>query len=86
MQNNGWTVINIDNLSLRNIKIGCIINCNGEIPRNLAIKTNILDILTKYDIQLHNIETIDNNTEFSQSLYLIETEYNKLYNILHENV
>jgi hypothetical protein len=74
----GWNKsITDDNKNVRFICIGNIKNCNDEIIKNINIKTDIINILDKYNIELLKIENIITEYEFSYIVSIEEEEYKK---------
>lgn len=78
---NGWTKTfdNNNKIPLRTIKLGNVRNCNNDgIIKNFKVKNNILEVLTKYDINDYNINETDNEHECSYELQLKEEIYKSL--------
>jgi len=74
----GWSKsITDDNKNVRVICIGNIKNCNDEIIKNFNIKTDIINILDKYNIHPLKIENIITEYEFSYIVSIEEEEYKK---------
>ena len=74
----GWRKsITNDNKNIRLICIGNIKNCNDEIIKNINIKTDIIEILNKYNIKSLKIENIITEYEFSYVVSIEEEEYKK---------
>ena len=60
----------------REIRIGVLANCNGEIPKHKSIhettSLNMIQFLKNNKIKSFSIHTIDNNEEYSNCLKLDE--------------
>ena len=68
----------------REIRIGYVVNCNDEIPKNpkLLIKTKdeMKIFMKKNMIKSFNIKTVDNKYEYTACLKIDEKDYNNLKN------
>mgnify|MGYP004171339919 CR=1 FL=1 len=68
----------------REIRIGYIVNCNDEIPKNPRLLEKTCDDMTKFMknqyIESFNIKTLDNEYEYSACLKIDEEDYQKLKN------
>ena len=77
----GWIkTTTSDNKMYRNINIGNIINCNGEIIRDHTTMLKIETSLALYNVIPSRLEQVENKYEHYVSLYLLEEEYTKLIN------
>ena len=75
IKNNGWLKPSYDK---RTIKIGNKVNCNGEVLKNDNTKKFLINIMKKLDINEYDIETIDNEFEYSYQLYINEKSFQEL--------
>ena len=75
-----WLEIN----DSREFRIGMFMNCNGEISRNEKnlneTKCEIKDFLKKNGINDYNINTINNECEYSNQVIICNNDYAKLKN------
>ena len=73
----GWNRC-LANNNQRNICIGNIKNCNGEIIQNYNIETEFNNFTRKYNIENFNIKNVNDAYEFSYILSINEKDYNLL--------
>jgi hypothetical protein len=69
----------------RTIRIGYIMNCNGEIIRDQNTYRQIKYILEKYNINPDKLKEIEEKTEHAVELKLQEAKYQKLINNIKSN-
>lgn len=69
----------------RSIKIGNVMNCNGEIIRDHTTYGQIKNILEKYNIQPDELKQIEEKTEHAVELRLQEEKYQNLINSIKSN-
>lgn len=75
---NGWTKLtDSNNQHYRIIRIGNSVNCNGELIKNLHIKTTLENVMKKYNIEKYEINEIETEYEFSYQLQLDNENYQK---------
>lgn len=87
---NGWkkTTIALDSKNqkiYRSIKIGNVMNCNGEIIRDHTTYGQIKSILDKYNIQPDELKQIEEKMEHAVELRLQEEKYHNLINSIKSN-
>lgn len=70
----------------REIRIGMILNCNDELPKNRANLMNtsreMIGFMTRIGVKTYGIEVVDNRYEYSNCLRLPESEYQLLKEIV----
>ncbi len=69
----------------RSIKIGNVMNCNGEIIRDHTTYGQIKSILDKYNIQPDELKQIEVKTEHAVELRLEEGKYKNLISSIKSN-
>lgn len=87
---NGWckttNAIDPNNQKIyRTIKIGNVMNCNGEIVRDHTTYGQIKTILNKYNIEAEELKQIEEKTEHAVELKLQEEKYNMLITSIKSN-
>ena len=87
---NGWSkttnALDTNNQKIyRSIKIGNVMNCNGEIIRDHTTYGQIKNILQKYNIQPDELKQIEEKTEHAVELRLQEEKYQNLINSIKSN-
>ena len=81
----GWKRSDNAETPERTIKIGNLKNCNDDgIICDPTIKTKMVAVMKKYDIQEYYIEEHINSSEFSYELKLKENNYNDFIKNLNE--
>lgn len=75
---NGWTKLtDSNNQHYRIIRIGNNVNCNGELIKNLHIKSTLENVMKKYNIEKYQINEVETEFEFSYQLQLDNENYEK---------
>jgi len=69
----------------RSIKIGNVMNCNGEIIRDHTTYEQIKNILEKYNIQPDELKQIEEKMEHAVELRLEEGKYKNLISSIKSN-
>lgn len=87
---NGWckttNALDPNNQKIyRTIKIGNVMNCNGEIVRDHTTYGQIKTILNKYNIEAEELKQIEEKTEHAVELKLQEEKYNMLITSIKSN-
>ena len=87
---NGWSkttnALDPNNQKIyRSIKIGNVMNCNGEIIRDHTTYGQIKNILEKYNIQPDELKQIEEKTEHAVELRLEEEKYKNLISSIKSN-
>jgi len=87
---NGWckttNALDPNNQKIyRSIKIGNVMNCNGEIIRDHTTYGQIKSILDKYNIQPDELKQIEEKTEHAVELRLEEGKYKNLISSIKSN-
>ena len=87
---NGWSkttnALDTNNQKIyRSIKIGNVMNCNGEIIRDHTTYGQIKNILEKYNIQPDELKQIEEKTEHAVELRLEEDKYKNLISSIKSN-
>ena len=87
---NGWckttNALDPNNQKIyRTIKIGNVMNCNGEIIRDHTTYGQIKTILNKYNIEAEELKQIEEKTEHAVELKLQEEKYNMLITSIKSN-
>jgi hypothetical protein len=70
----------------REIRIGMILNCNDELPKNRTTLMNtsreMIAFMNRVGVKTYGIEVVDNRYEYSNCLRLPESEYQLLKEIV----
>lgn len=69
----------------RSIKIGNVMNCNGEIIRDHTTYGQIKSILDKYNIEADELKQIEEKMEHAVELKLEENKYKNLISSIKSN-
>ena len=69
----------------RSIKIGNVMNCNGEIIRDHTTYGQIKNILEKYNIKPDELKQIEEKMEHAVELRLEEGKYKNLISSIKSN-
>lgn len=74
----------------REIRIGMILNCNDELPKNRDTLTNtsceMVAFMKRVGVKTYGIDVVDTRFEYSNCLRLPESEYQLLKEIVCEFV